>query len=174
MAELALLMPVLAMALMSLVDFGMVLYAHIQVSNAAREGARAASLYRQTRYQYLDTSGNSVAPCSGSIDGWSVQQTAEEAIVTHSKIANGGKKGCPDPSGTITATALGWLEPVPTPTTWSVTIDPAYTSNVMPTPGDRATLTLRYPYRLLILSGFVPALQDPVWISKSVDYEYQR
>lgn len=168
LAEIALVMPILAMAFLSLVDFGLVLYAHIQVANAARESARAVSLYRMNRYKFIDISG-SIEKCSGTIDGWSVQQVAEEAIVTHA-LTN---KGCPNTSGAVVATSLGRLDPNPTPTSWSVTINPAYTSNTMPTAGSRATITLRYPYRLLILSNFVPSLRDPIWITKAVDYEYQ-
>lgn len=178
MAELALLLPVLAMGLLSLVDFGLVLYAHIQVANAAREAARAASLYRQTRYLYniRDSGGKLVVKsCSGNgsstIDGWTLDQTIAEAVVTHER----DNDGCPKSTGTIIATSLGRLDPKPaTADMWTVSVTPPQNGSDMPTAGITATVTLNYKYRLLILSNFIPALTDPVTISKSVVFEYQK
>ncbi len=162
LAELAVTLPVLAVILVSLFDFGMLLYAHIQVANAAREGARAASLYRSTRFEY--TTGK----CNG-IDGWSLDDTVQQAIVTRAL----DNQGCRNASGTIQGTSLGWLDPAPATYPWTATVSPTLTDTANgPTPGDRATLTLVYQYRMIIISKFVPALQDPIQISKSVNYEY--
>jgi Flp pilus assembly protein TadG len=172
LAELALTMPLMAMIIVSLFDFGMVLYAHIQVANAAREGARAASLYRSQRYEYVNPNNyNNPRQCTNGIDGWSLLDVAQQAIVTRSLDGSGNGDKCRDASGTITASALGWLPADPTPA-WTVTITPAQTTNAGPSPGDRATLTLSYPYRLIIISKLVPALSDPLTISKSVNFEY--
>lgn len=166
LAEMALTLPLIAGMLVSLFDFGMLLYAHIQVANAAREGARASALYRTTRYDSTTNLANPSA-CASGIDGWSVAQVASQAIVTRA-LTN---QGCPDPTGAISSTALGWLDPSPTPTAWTLSVTPSPT-NAGPNPGDRATLTLVYPYRLIIISKLVPALSDPISISKSVNYEY--
>jgi hypothetical protein len=44
---------------------------------------------------------------------------------------------------------------------------------VMPTPGAQATVTLCYPYRPILLSELLPFFDDPVWISKAVNFLYQ-
>ena len=166
LVELALTLPLIAVILVSLFDFGMLLYAHIQVANAAREGARASSLYRSVRYENTSNLSSPTA-CTSGIDGWSVLDVATQAIVTR-ELTNAG---CRNPTGTISATALGILDSNPSPTAWAVIITPTQT-NAGPSPGDRATLTITYPYRLIIISKFVRALNDPITISKSVNFEY--
>lgn len=166
LTELAVTLPIILVILLSLFDFGMLLYAHIQVANAAREGARAASLYRSVRYQNTSNLTNP-AQCTSGINGWSVDDVAQQAIVTR-ELNN---QGCRDANGAISGTALGWLDPAPVIYPWTTTITPVPT-NAGPVPGDRATLTLSYPYRLIIISSFVKALGDPVLISKSVNFEY--
>src|SRR5207249_360536 len=49
MVEMALLLPILTLLLLGVIEFGFILYAHVQLANAAREAGRAASLYRSTR-----------------------------------------------------------------------------------------------------------------------------
>jgi len=166
LAELALTLPVLVVILLSMFDFGMLLYAHIQVANAAREGARAVSLYRSVRYQNTINLTNP-AQCTSGIDGWSTNDIAQQAIVMRAL----NNQGCRDATGAISASALGWLDPAPNTYPWTVTIIPTQT-NAGPNPGDRATLTLAYSYRLIIISSLVPALRDPIVISKSVNFEY--
>jgi Flp pilus assembly protein TadG len=167
LAELAIALPLIAIILVSMVDVALLLYAHNQVANAAREGARAASLYRSLRYTATNDAGNPNRQCTSGIAGWSVTDIAQQAIVTRA-ITN---QGCRDATGAITASAFGWLDPAPATNPWTLTITPVPT-NSGPTPGDRATLTLVYPYRLVILSSFVRALRDPTPISKSVNFEY--
>jgi Flp pilus assembly protein TadG len=169
LAELAITLPLIAIILVSMVDVALLLYAHNQVANAAREGARAASLYRSLRYTATNNAdtNNPNRQCTSGIDGWSVADIAQQAIVTRA-LTN---QGCRDATGTITASALGWLDPAPTTSPWTLAITPTPT-NSGPTPGDRATLTIVYPYRLVILSSFVRALRDPTPISKSVNFEY--
>jgi Flp pilus assembly protein TadG len=194
LTELALLMPFLALLLVGLIEFGFLLYAHIQVSSAAREGARAASLYRSMRYSTTaDVQSNnfSTESCatlnSVKVEGWTIEQTVEQAIVRFSDDA----KGCPTTSGTILYSALGQLAPArstatpPTPFTacpvgdadgWSTGLTPAFpyaTTTSMPNPGDQATLTLCYPYRLILLSDLLPFIGEPVWINKSVNFQFQ-
>jgi Flp pilus assembly protein TadG len=167
--EMALLLPLLAVLLTGVFEFGMVLYAHVQVSNAVREAARAASLYRSTRFATIDPSKSDTVTCDGSILGWSLDQTIKQAIVYRPLDA----QGCPKSVTTYNYTSLGWLDPNPTPSNWQVTLTPAQSSGAMPDAGVITTVTLRYPYRLIVISKFISALSDPVWIQKSVQIEYQ-
>lgn len=174
MTELALLLPILTLALMGLIEFGFLLYAHVQVANAAREAARAASLYRSTRYSTI-SNYNTPADCASGVDGWSLDQAARQAIV-YRALDN---QGCPTTAGAITYSALGALDPQPSPASWTLTLADAngflpQSGTTNPTPGTRATVTLSYPYHLLVISNLIPALSDPIWISKSVEFEYQQ
>ena len=166
LVEMALVIPLLVLLLTGVFEFGLVLYAHVQVSNAAREGARAASLYRSTRFHY-DKNGNLVK-CDG-IDGWTLARTVSQAIA-HRPLDN--DLACPDDSKDYDYTALGWLDPNTSPT-WAVTINPSLSAGAMPDAGTRVTVTLVYPYHLQIISNVLPILQDPISISKSVEAEYQ-
>ncbi len=167
LVETALLLPVLTMLMIGVFEFGMLMYAHVQVANAAREAARAASLYRINRYEYVNPAATNIQDCATNIDGWSVQQVAEFAVVARTPANN----GCPNSNGTLQYTSLGLLEPAPDPM-WTVTVTPAQTTNANPTAGSQARVTLIYPYQLVILSQLVPGLSTPMYISKSVDFQY--
>lgn len=169
--ELALLMPLLALLLIGMIELGFLLYAHVQVSSAAREAARAASLYRSTRYSTLGNFNPTNPPNCGQGQGWSLQQTIDQAIVRRALANN----GCPTTSGTIVYSALGRLEPAPTPNSWTATITTSFVQSGtnLPTPGTSATVELRYPYHLIVASDLFN-WGDPIWISKSVVFEYQQ
>jgi hypothetical protein len=163
----ALVIPLLIVLLVGVFELGLILYAQVQVANAAREAARAASLYRSTRLTITDNK------CDGSKEGWSLDQTVQQAIVYRALQSSGSKANCPDSSGTLQATSLGWLDPNVSPA-WTVahtgtTLD----SNGLPTPGTQAIVKLRYPYRLQVLSNLFSYFSDPYWIEKSVKFEYQ-
>jgi len=182
LGEMALVIPILVMLLTGVFEFGLLLYAHVQVSNAAREAGRAASLYRSTRYITID--GNNTPSCDGSIDGWSLNQTVRQAIIYRALDNN----GCPTTAGAIQSTSLGWLSTTPpAPDTIQVTVvnveDTSFwptgastqvNGNIMPRPGTQATITLRYPYQLQVISNFVTVLSNPIWIEKSVRVEFQQ
>lgn len=194
LTELALLLPLIALMFVALIELGFLLHAHVQVSSAAREAARAASLYRATRFAAIPEN-RLLNPdkCNGSIDGWSLQQTIEQAVVRRSLTND----GCPRAQGasgsTIVYSALGRLDPTRAPTNtplpapcptgnmsgWVVGVHsgaPAYTQtsgNPMPPAGGRATVTLCYPHRLIIAAGLFN-IGDPVWVNKSVVFEYQQ
>jgi Flp pilus assembly protein TadG len=182
LVEMALVIPILVMLLTGVFEFGLLLYAHVQVSNAAREAGRAASLYRSTRYITVD--GNNAPSCEGSIDGWSLNETLQQAIV-YRALDN---QGCPTTAGAIQSTSLGWLPTTPpAPDTIQVTVvnveDTSFwptgastqvNGNIMPRPGTQATVTLRYPYQLQVISNFVSVLSNPIWIEKSVRVEFQQ
>jgi Flp pilus assembly protein TadG len=188
LTELALLMPLLTLLLVGLLELGFLLYAHVEVSSAAREAARAASLYRATRYSSFANNEISKANpknCAPAIAGWSLQQTIEQAVLRRALDGS----GCPTTGGAVVFSALGLLDSTqatsasPTPFAcpsgnangWSVGLIPAFTATgtVMPTPGAQATVTLCYPYRPILLSELLPFFDDPVWISKAVNFLYQ-
>ena len=179
LVETALLLPIVAMLLIGVLEFGLILYAHVQVANAAREAARAASLYRSTRYATVDPSKSDTTNCDGSILGWSLDQVVKQAIVYRELATSGGGSGCPKmTSTTVSYTSLGWLDPLPS-TMWTVTVKnttfiPQTNATAMPDAGSRATVELKYPYRLMILSKIFPYLSDPIWITKSVDFEFHQ
>lgn len=198
LTELALTLPLIALLLVGLVELGFLLYAHVQVSSAAREAARAASLYRAIRFTAFEESelrsGNNVRipTCSG-IDGWPLQAVIENAVVRRQPLASGNNRGCPNPAGTIVYSALGRLDPTQAPSStplpapcptgnasgWVVGIHdstPSFTqsgTNQTPAAGTRATVTLCYPYRLIIASSLLN-FNDPIWIGKSVVFQYQQ
>lgn len=190
LTELALIMPLLLLLLVGLIEVGFLLQAHVQVSSAAREAARAASLYAATRYASVDANGNNVTKCDGSAAGWSLQQTIDQAIVRRA-LSN---SGCPNSAGTVTYSALGRLNParaatgtvappcpVGTATGWVAGVSSSTPFNpsddngeANPTPGSQATLTLCYPYRLLLAADLFKYFGDPIWINKSVVFTYQQ
>jgi Flp pilus assembly protein TadG len=178
-------MPFLALLLIALIEVGFLLHAHVQVASATREAARAASLYASTRYASFDGASNPPS-CAAGIGGWSLQQTIEQAVVRRASANN----DCPSSSGTIEYSALGRLNtdqaaagtlappcPSGSATGWVAGVNPAFTpadDEVMPTPGSQATLTLCYPYRLLIAADLFNYYGDPIWINKSVVFRYQQ
>jgi hypothetical protein len=182
LVEVTLILPMLALLLMGTVEFASLLYAQVQVANAAREAARAGSLYRSTRYTYAGTNKS----CSG-YPGWSLQDVVEQAVVTRPLDAN----GCRNTGATPTYTSLGWLDPAPaspdviqvtisdveantsTPTTvfWTTS---QQSSSVMPDAGKRATVEVVYPYRLIVVSNLLPYLTNPISIRKSVRFEFSQ
>jgi hypothetical protein len=179
LVETALLLPIVALLLIGVVEFGLILYAHVQVANAAREAARAASLYRSTRFETIEPSKSDTTNCDGSILGWSLDQVVKQAIVYRELTTSGGSSGCPEmTSTTVNYTSLGWLDPLPS-TNWIVTIKnttfiPQTSATDNPVAGSRATVELKYPYRLMVLSNLFPYLSDPIWITKSVDFEFHQ
>jgi hypothetical protein len=177
LTEVALVLPLLVLLLMGLVEFGFLLYAHNQVANAAREAARAASLYRSTRYAFADTN----TKCDGTINGWSLQNVVDQAVVYRSPLDN---QGCRDINAPVASTSLGWLNPTPAaPDQIQITIRDVEDTNfwttstqksgdVMPSAGTRATVRLSYPYRLVVVSNLLPFLKNPIAITKSVKFEF--
>jgi hypothetical protein len=189
-------MPLLALLLVGLVELGFLLHAHVQVSSAAREAARSASLYSSQRFTSIPEDslrGNNYPQCGTNIEGWTFQQVVEQAIVRQATITSGNTAGCPNPNGAVLYNALGRLDPArapantPLPTSsdcptgnlsgWIAGVHtPAFAqsgTNVLPPRGTQATLTLCYPYRMVLLTGLLN-LGDPIWIGKSVVFEYHQ
>lgn len=184
LTELALLLPLLALLLLALVEVGFLLQAHVQVASAAREAARAASLYPATRYASFAGATNPPT-CASGVEGWSLQQTVDQAIVRRALANN----GCPSSSGSIEYSALGRLSadpaavgtaapPCPTGAAagWvaGVVNESALTADGMPVPGTEGAVTICYPYRLLIAADLFNYYGDPIWIIKSVVFRYHQ
>jgi Flp pilus assembly protein TadG len=178
LVEAALILPILTLLMLGVIEFGLILYAHVQVANAAREAARAASLYNSTRYARW-SDGSLPSKCEGTIEGWSLNQTVQQAVVYHALTASGSKKDCPNSSGTVMYTSLGRLNSTQV---FTATVAPAQSTyysaannpESSPTPGTTGTVKLVYPYRLPILSNLIPYLKDPVLVTKSVQFQYEQ
>lgn len=71
LVEVALVLPLLVILFLGIAEVGFFLYAHVQISNAAREGARQASLCRMN------------ANCFGG--GFTLQDTVEAAVFAEAR-----------------------------------------------------------------------------------------
>lgn len=182
LTELALMMPLLMFLFVGLIEVAFLLQAHVQVSSAAREAARAASQYAATRYSAFG--GGTVRSCEGGVDGWSLQQSIDQAIVRRALTG----QGCPDTSGTVLYSALGRLStdqasagttapPCPSgeASGWVAGVDDSFTpsGDANPIPGSQGTVTLCYPYRMILATDLF-RWGSPIWINKSVVFTYQQ
>ena len=99
--EIALMLPLLLLVVFGIAMSGFMFYAYIQVSNAAREGARAGSLYRTIMGNTSDTLDDAVykAVTEGStLGGLPTAPTNPTVVVTST-----GSKSNPRPGDKITA-----------------------------------------------------------------------
>jgi Flp pilus assembly protein TadG len=146
--EMALTLPLLLLILFGLIISVFTFYAYIQVSNAAREGARAGSLYRITY------------PSTGSPTPSLLTQTVQKAIY--------------DSSLNPPVSALGTL-PV-TASSFNVVNDVGvvYSGDATnPRPGDVVTVTVGYSYTMPIVSAALPMFPQPLRIVRTVVMEVQ-
>ncbi len=147
--EMALTLPLLLLILAGIIIAAFVFFAFIQVTNAAREGARAGSLYRIT----YPTTGSS--PTLGLL-----QTTVQKAIY--------------DPSVTPALSALGTL-PVSS-SSFNVTSDVGVVYSGDPTDpraGDIVTVTVNYRYTVPVVSAALPMFPQPLRIIRTVVMEVQ-
>ena len=147
--EIALTLPLLLLLLFGIVVSVFTFYAYIQVSNAAREGARAGSLYRITY------------PTTGSTPTLSLlQQTVQKAVY--------------DPSVSPPVSALGTLAVSASSFTVTSDVGVIYSGDATsPKSGDVVTVTVNYRYTLPILSAVLPMFPQPLPIVRSVVMEVQ-
>ncbi len=154
--EIALLLPILMILVFGIVMSGFLFYAYIQVSNAAREGARAGSLYLITR---VDNSTNPITI-----------RTLDEIV----------QKAIYDNSTSPAESALGYL--AVNASSFVVTSDVVTTLTkpdgtagdpTAPDPGDRLYVQVTYRYTQPILSAFVPIFPQPLIIVRNVMMEIQ-
>lgn len=139
--EMALMLPVLVILLMGIIMSGFTFYGFIQVSNAAREGARAGSLYRFTQAE----------------SGLTLNQTVKRAIY----YSGGG----------TTTTALGHLDPTSPSFDVNSDVNVVLTdldSDGVASTGDQLVVSVTYRYTLPIVSDVLPMFPQPIVISRTV------
>ena len=143
--EIALLLPVLLVLLFGIILSGFTFYAFIQVSNAAREGARAGSVYRITQ--------------AGS--GLTLEETVEQAIYDPGGPTSAlGFLSPTSPSFDVANDVDVVLV--------DVDADPTVISS-----GDQLTVTVTYSYTLPLVSVLLPQFPQPIVIVRDVMMEVQ-
>lgn len=194
--EFALAVPIIAVMLIGLAEFGFVLYAHVQVANAVREGARAGSLYLGSRFHYtscVEDSATSGLDCpTGYGEGndtecWTLRDWIENALVERNRLSN----GCDDTGFNYTKAAdgvhaFGLLDP-----TWCgdaalgadcwdlATITVAGATGPSPSSlssadwlsqniGQPLRVDVVYNYTMPFAGSLLPILDNPVQIRRSV------
>jgi hypothetical protein len=111
-AEFALVLPLLVLLLVGVVELGFFIYAQVQVTNAAREGARAATLYLSERFHYTSCETNcppGYGDGAGNAGCWTLTQWVDNALAQRPRAAS----GCPMNSHSTTVHAFGRLNPAP-------------------------------------------------------------
>jgi len=149
--EIALLLPILLLILFGIIIGGFIFYAHIQVSNAVREGARAGSLYRMTQF---DT-------------GWTLKQTVQKTIYDSST----GKSAL----GFLPTTSPSFnvLNDVAVTLTDGNSSDSCPLDPGNPCPGDKLAVSLTYSYTMPVVSVMVPIFGQPFVMQSNVMMEIQ-
>ena len=175
--EFALILPLLAMLLVGLADFGFLFYAHVQVSNATREAARAGSLYLGGRFHYTSCLATSCPAGygAGSNDPdtcWPLIAWVENALVERNRANN----GCVA-SGVDTAVphAFGLLNPTQCPSATSMNcwlLQPLTSNGVaitgLPVAGNDIRVQVLYRYNMPIIGDLAGLVANPVSITKTV------
>ena len=147
--EIAIMLPLLLTIIAGIVMVGFIMYAFNQVSNAAREGARAGSLYRTTQAQ----------------SGWTnILQPVQNAVYdkTTGKTALGA---LPINSSSFVVTrdvAITLAKP-----------DGTAGDPTNPRPGDKLTTQVTYSYTVPVLSTFLRVFPQPIVIKRTVMMEIQ-
>ena len=153
--EIALLLPILLLILFGVIVTGFIFYAHIQVSNAIREGARAGSVYRIDHFN-----------SSGTI--------LDLATVVQNGVYN--------PSATPPSSALGFLPTASSNYNLACEIRrqaesyaSAYTCTGItdPHPGDHVQATIIYSYTVPVISVMLPMFPQPMVMRSSIMMEIQ-
>ena len=141
--ETALLIPVLIVLLLGMIMVGFNVYAFVQVSNAAREGARAGSLFLIRKAE----------------TGLTLDQTVQRAVCdsTTNLSALGFLKPASCNSTIYSVTAI-YMDA---------------DSDAVDSAGDQVTATVTFSYTTPILSSFLPMFQQPMVIVRSVMMEMQ-
>jgi Flp pilus assembly protein TadG len=149
--EIALLLPLLLLILFGIIVAGFVFYAHIQVSNAVREGARAGSIYRLTQF---DT-------------GWTLDQTVRKAIY-NPDTGQSALGFLPPTSPSFNAASDVTVTLADGNPADLCSLD---TSN--PCPGDKLTVRVVYRYTVPVVAVALPMFPQPLVMQSSVMMEIQ-
>jgi Flp pilus assembly protein TadG len=145
--EVALVLPGLIILLLGMIAAGMAFYAFIQVTNAAREGARAGSLIRNT--QMINSS---------------MDTTVKNAICNSS--AGTSALGFLTPPSNCSSSSFQVSTDVTT--TWDYQ---ASTSAF--TAGDKFHVVITYRYTMPVFSAMIPMFPRPIVIKRTVFMEVQ-
>ncbi len=146
--EMALVLPLLLVLLLGMIVAVLMFYSYIQVTNAAREGARAGSVYRTT----------------STATGYSLTTTIQKAIY--------------DPYLGISALGFLTLDQDSFDVTNDVDVTllkPDGTEGDLndPRPGDRLNVQVTYRYTVPIVAVALPVFPQPLVIVRSVMMEIQ-
>ncbi len=142
--EIAFLLPILLVLLFGIILAGFTFYAFIQVSNAAREGARAGSLWRITNTE----------------SGLTLDQTVKRAIYD----SGSGQSAL----GYLSPTSPSFDVNSDVTTTWvDVDGDGEVSSS------DQVTAAVTYRYTIPIVSVLLPMFPQPITIVRTVMMEIQ-
>jgi Flp pilus assembly protein TadG len=153
--EIALLLPILLLLLFGIIVAVFMFYARIQVSNAAREGARAGSLYRLTQF---DT-------------GWTLRQTVQKNVYDSSTGKSAlGFLSPTSPSFNVLNDVAVTLTDGNSSDTCPL-VDPTSSSN--PCPGDKLSVQVTYSYTLPIVAVALPMIPQPFVMKSNVMMEIQ-
>lgn len=146
--EMALVLPLLLVLLLGIIIAVFMFYSYIQVTNAAREGARAGSVYRMT----------------STSTGYSLATTVQKAI--YDSGTGNSALGFLTPNGSSFSVAddvdVTLLKP-----------DGTAGNPDDPRPGDRLTVQVTYRYTLPIIAVALPMFRQPLVIVRSVMMEIQ-
>ena len=149
--EIALLLPLLLMLVFGIIISGFMFYAYIQVSNATREGARAGSLYRMTRF---DTN-------------YTLDETVQKAIYDPDTGQSAlGFLPISAPSFDVTSDVIQTLSDGNPSDTCPLDED-------NPCPGDRLSVRITYRYTQPLLSALLPVFPQPIVMVRDVMMEIQ-
>lgn len=191
LVELAIALPLLLLVLLGIADFGLLLFAHVQVANATREGARAGSLYLSGRFHYT-TCYTTTCPAgygSGPSDPadptcWPLRDWVQNALVERNHANNGCQAaGYPNPATIHSFGRLSPAECTSAPTTSSgsdcwwlqpITYFGSTTAITgLPTAGEPLQVRVVYRYNLPFLGPLIPVFQNSVLINKTVIMKVQ-
>lgn len=150
--EIALLLPILILLLFGIIMSGFTFYAYIQVSNAAREGARAGSVYRITQ----------------AASGLSLDQTVKNAIYYHDSSTTQSALGLlPVNSATFQVNSDVSIE------LHDAASDVIKGSSAIVMQRDRLYVNVTYRYTIPIVSSMLRMFPQPIVIQRAVMMEVQ-
>lgn len=146
--EMALVLPLLLVLLLGMIVAVFMFYSYIQVTNAAREGARAGSVYRMTRTE----------------TGYSLDITVQKAIFDSG--TGQSALGFLPPTGSSFNVASDVSLTLVQPNGSAGDLND-------PRPGDRLTVQVTYRYTVPIVAVALPVFPQPLVIVRRVMMEIQ-
>jgi hypothetical protein len=189
LVEFALALPLLVLLLGGIVSLSFFLYAHVQVTNATREGARAGSLYLSNQFHYTSCFASPSNPCPSGYgsggggggggggsggsgpDCWTLTQWVENALVE----LNRTNAGCPGTGYNAAVHSFGFLSPTKCANATSgsncwwlqpLTYDNGAAISGDPVAGNGLKVRVSYRYELPFLGTLFQL--NPVAINKTV------